>query len=201
MPLALTSEEMDLLLALAQPIDQRQRDQFLHEVAAELEAGGQAGAVGIVRCTGWRARFRGAFSTRRSCPTRARWRAPKGRSSKLEHAGRGRYLSLVERPGFIAWASVGHNLSPPKARRAWPGCSRVLALSRPPCVASALTRSQIHARSRPHPLGLSRADALDRVRALRAARPLQRREAHGTVGRFSAATPSSGGTTKSITAG
>jgi hypothetical protein len=28
-------------------IDQRQRDQFLHEVAAELEANGQAGAVGI----------------------------------------------------------------------------------------------------------------------------------------------------------
>ena len=47
MPLALTTEEMDLLLALAAPINHRQRDQFLHEVAAELEAGGQAGAVGI----------------------------------------------------------------------------------------------------------------------------------------------------------
>ena len=47
MPLSLSTEEMDLLLALAAPIDQRQRDQFLHEVAAELEANGQAGAVGI----------------------------------------------------------------------------------------------------------------------------------------------------------
>jgi hypothetical protein len=29
------------------------------------------------QCIGWRARFRGAFSTRRSCRTRARWRAHK----------------------------------------------------------------------------------------------------------------------------
>ena len=43
MPLSLSTEEMDLLLTLAAPIDQRQRDQFLHEVAAELEAKRQAG--------------------------------------------------------------------------------------------------------------------------------------------------------------
>jgi hypothetical protein len=47
MPLSLTTEELDLLLSLAAPIDQRQRDQFLQEVAAELEASGPAGAVGI----------------------------------------------------------------------------------------------------------------------------------------------------------
>jgi hypothetical protein len=47
MPLSLTDEEKDLLLALAQPIDQRQRTEFLAAVAAELEAGGPAGAVGI----------------------------------------------------------------------------------------------------------------------------------------------------------
>ena len=29
-----------------------------------------------VRCSGWRARCSGAFSTRRNCPTRARRRAP-----------------------------------------------------------------------------------------------------------------------------
>ncbi len=46
-PLRLSDEEMDLLLALAAPIDQRQRPEFLAAVAAELEAGGQAGAVGI----------------------------------------------------------------------------------------------------------------------------------------------------------
>jgi hypothetical protein len=46
-PLSLTDEEKDLLLSLAQPIDQRQRTEFLAAVAAELEANGQAGAVGI----------------------------------------------------------------------------------------------------------------------------------------------------------
>jgi hypothetical protein len=47
MPLSLTDEEKDLLLSLAQPIDQRLRTEFLAAVAAELEANGQAGAVGI----------------------------------------------------------------------------------------------------------------------------------------------------------
>jgi hypothetical protein len=46
-PLHLSDEEMDLLLALAAPIDQRLRPEFLAAVAAELEANGQAGAVGI----------------------------------------------------------------------------------------------------------------------------------------------------------
>jgi hypothetical protein len=47
MPLSLTDDEKDLLLSLAQPIDQKQRAAFLAAVAAELEASGQAGAVGI----------------------------------------------------------------------------------------------------------------------------------------------------------
>jgi hypothetical protein len=47
MPLHLSDEEMDLLLALAAPIDHQHRAAFLATVAAELEAGGQAGAVGI----------------------------------------------------------------------------------------------------------------------------------------------------------
>jgi hypothetical protein len=47
MPIAFTDEEMDLLLALAAPIDERQRPEFLAAIAAELEANGQAGAVGI----------------------------------------------------------------------------------------------------------------------------------------------------------
>jgi hypothetical protein len=46
MPLSLTTEELDLLLALAAPIDQRQRDQFLHEVAAEFEAASAQTGVG-----------------------------------------------------------------------------------------------------------------------------------------------------------
>jgi len=47
MPLHFSDEEKDLLLALAQPIDQRLRTEFLTAVAAELEANGPAGAVGI----------------------------------------------------------------------------------------------------------------------------------------------------------
>ena len=46
-PLHLSDEEKDLLLALAAPIDQRLRPEFLAAVAAELEANGQADAVGI----------------------------------------------------------------------------------------------------------------------------------------------------------
>jgi hypothetical protein len=45
MPLALTTEEMDLLLSLAGPIDQALRPQFLQEVAAELEVKRQAGEI------------------------------------------------------------------------------------------------------------------------------------------------------------
>jgi hypothetical protein len=46
MPLSLTTEETDLLLTLAAPIEQRQRDQFLHEVAAELGAASAQTGVG-----------------------------------------------------------------------------------------------------------------------------------------------------------
>jgi hypothetical protein len=46
MPLSFSAEEMDLLLSLAAPIDHRQRDQFLHEVAAELEAASAQTGVG-----------------------------------------------------------------------------------------------------------------------------------------------------------
>ena len=47
MPLSLSAEEMDLLLSLAVPIEQHLRTERLTAVAAELEANGQAGAVGI----------------------------------------------------------------------------------------------------------------------------------------------------------
>jgi hypothetical protein len=45
MPLALTDEEMDLLLSLAAPIDQRQRTQFLTEVTTAIEE--EAARTGI----------------------------------------------------------------------------------------------------------------------------------------------------------
>jgi hypothetical protein len=47
MPLHFSDEELALLTSLAAPIDQHMRTEFLTAVAAELEANGQAGAVGI----------------------------------------------------------------------------------------------------------------------------------------------------------
>jgi hypothetical protein len=51
-PLQLNDEEMNVLLTLAGPIDQRLRPQFLQEVAQELEASGQAGGPGGVHRIG-----------------------------------------------------------------------------------------------------------------------------------------------------
>lgn len=45
-PLALTSDEMSLLLSLSAPLDQQRRPQFLQEVAQEVEAKRQAGEIG-----------------------------------------------------------------------------------------------------------------------------------------------------------
>jgi hypothetical protein len=45
-PLHFSNEEKDLLLALAQPIDQRLRTEFLTAVAAELEAAATQTGVG-----------------------------------------------------------------------------------------------------------------------------------------------------------
>jgi hypothetical protein len=45
MPLSFSAEEMDLLLSLAQPIDQRQRTQFLTEVTTAIEE--EAARTGI----------------------------------------------------------------------------------------------------------------------------------------------------------
>jgi hypothetical protein len=52
MPLHLNDDEMNVLLSLAGPIDQRLRPQFLQEVAQELEASGQAGGPGVVHRVG-----------------------------------------------------------------------------------------------------------------------------------------------------
>jgi hypothetical protein len=46
MPLSLSTEELDLLLALAQPIEQRERERFLREVAQELEAASAQTGIG-----------------------------------------------------------------------------------------------------------------------------------------------------------
>jgi hypothetical protein len=47
MPIDFSDEEKNMLLELAQPIDQRRRTQFLTDVAAEIEARKQASEVGI----------------------------------------------------------------------------------------------------------------------------------------------------------
>ena len=45
MPLSFSAEEMELLLSLAQPIDQRQRDQFLREATVAIKE--EAARTGI----------------------------------------------------------------------------------------------------------------------------------------------------------
>jgi hypothetical protein len=51
-PLSFSPEEMDLLLSLAAPIDQRLRPEFLAAVAAAIE--GQASGPGLVHQVGRR---------------------------------------------------------------------------------------------------------------------------------------------------
>jgi hypothetical protein len=46
MPLSFSAEEMDLLLSLAAPIDQRQRTQFLTEVTTAIEEEAARTSVG-----------------------------------------------------------------------------------------------------------------------------------------------------------
>ena len=70
----------------------------------------------------------------------------KGRSSKLEHYGRGRDLSVVERPGFLRMGQRwGHYLPLRKHRWGWPGCG-CCSCSGHLVVASVPKRSQILAR-------------------------------------------------------
>jgi hypothetical protein len=113
-PLQLNDEEMNVLLTLAGPIDQAWRPKFLQEVAQELEAKRQAGEVGEGLVIGWRVRFSGSIGIRQCCPMRARWRAPRGRSSTAGTLWATPRLSVVERPGFFASASVGANNLPRK---------------------------------------------------------------------------------------
>jgi hypothetical protein len=113
MPLHLSDEEMDLLLSLAAPIDRRQREQFLLEVTAELEARGQAGAVGIGSvhpggAHGATAIFHPARIAQRVAALPQRLRA-KFKAGTLRARPR---LSVVERPGLFASASVGAITSP-----------------------------------------------------------------------------------------
>jgi hypothetical protein len=51
-PLHLSDEEMTLLLELSRPIDQRHREQFLVEVAQEIEASGHVSGPGAVHRVG-----------------------------------------------------------------------------------------------------------------------------------------------------
>jgi hypothetical protein len=54
MPLSFSAEEMDLLTALALPIDQKQRGAFIMAVAQEIEASGRVGGPGLVHQVGAR---------------------------------------------------------------------------------------------------------------------------------------------------
>jgi hypothetical protein len=85
-PLHFSDEEKDLLLTLAQPIDQRRRTEFLQAVAAELEASGQAGAIGI-GCIGSLRRFKGGSGSR-PISAKANTDVPKGGGSGVSGSGR-----------------------------------------------------------------------------------------------------------------
>ena len=78
-------EEKDLLLMLAQPIDQACGRSFLPPSRLSSRPTGKPAQSGSVRSIGWRARCNGAFSIRRNCPTRARRRAPRS-STRLRPA-------------------------------------------------------------------------------------------------------------------
>jgi hypothetical protein len=112
MPLSLTTEEMDLLLSLAAPIDQRQRTQFLTEVTTAID-GANRHRVRPWRAASHRARCSEEifFSARiaqlvAALPQRLR---AKFKAGTLRARPR---LSVVERPGLFASASVGAITSP-----------------------------------------------------------------------------------------
>jgi hypothetical protein len=123
MPLSPSTEEMDLLLALAARSINGNEINFCTRWRPSLRLTDKPARSESVLCTGRRARFSGDFSIRRSCPTpRPASAAPEGRSPESEHYGDAAIYRSGERPGFFASASVGANPSPTKARRAWPGC-------------------------------------------------------------------------------
>ena len=95
MPLAFSDEEKDLLLTLAAPIDQRQREQFLVEVAAELEAASaqQVSGPALACCIGSGASFSGNISIRPSCPTRRRASATRGEVQSWNTRARPRFIA------------------------------------------------------------------------------------------------------------
>jgi hypothetical protein len=141
MPLHLNDDEMNVLLSLAGPIDQRLRPQFLQEVAQELEAnaagrgdrrgpGASAGAPDSAQI------FHPARTAQRlaALPQRI------GANFKLENYGRGRdYRSS----SVLAFSRNQPALVPPTKASMGVAGMQPKQPSRPPCVAGALTRSQI----------------------------------------------------------
>jgi hypothetical protein len=124
------SEERDLLLALAQPIGQRLAAGVPCRRRQELEAMRTSPAA-PASCTGSCARFRGNISPARIAQRVAA--LPQRQKGEVQHYGRGRDLSVVERPGFFR---IGQRWGqkPPlhESSTERPGCGWVLAVSRPP---------------------------------------------------------------------
>jgi hypothetical protein len=65
MPLSLAPEEMDVLRALSEPIDQRRRTEFMAEATRRIEEASPRGGVGPASCIGSDGRRNGTISTRR----------------------------------------------------------------------------------------------------------------------------------------
>jgi hypothetical protein len=93
-PLQLNDDEMNLLLVLAAPIDQRFGTSSSPPLRPSSRPADKPVRSGSVLFIASGALFSGVISTRRSCRTQAKWRAPKRAKFK---AG-----TLRARPGFIA---------------------------------------------------------------------------------------------------
>jgi hypothetical protein len=150
-PLHFSDEEMTLLLELSRPIEPAQRSAFL-DAWPPRSGSRRAGRASFTRPRGG---SRGISGRRPICPpTRRRpctaATPPEGLGGRLK--GEVQSWNTMgeaaiiggERPGFLRMAQRWS--LPTKASIGVAGMSWVLAVSRPPCVASVPKRSQILAR-------------------------------------------------------
>jgi hypothetical protein len=142
MPLSLSTEELDLLRALAAPIDHQQRAEFLAAVAAELEAaseqtgiGPSLGAVHRVARTVQR-----RFFDPPQMPNASKMARLKGEVPKLEHYGRRRDYRWSSVLAFSHRPALGP-YPPPESSMSVAGMQLGASSVPATCVASVLTRA------------------------------------------------------------
>jgi hypothetical protein len=129
-------------LQVAAPIHPQQRGAFLQALAGELEKHPVVGPGLVHRCA---AALQKTFVVAAHSETLEDARAAPGgalsrRSSALEHYGAAAIYRFVERPGCFR---IGQRWSPQRKHRIGVAGMQLLQVSRPPYVASVLTRRQI----------------------------------------------------------